>query len=131
MSTQPPTIDDQITWMRELIGFQRRQYGTLVETGRMTEDEAQRKWALCEAVLATLEAARPNAATVITAAGRAGQLKTPTAEIKISCGAAFEHVALMNCALFLTQNGVRSTLMMTLASKLDAVIASGIRRAAQ
>tara|TARA_R110000868_G_scaffold936_1_gene7107 strand:+ start:2197 stop:2592 length:396 start_codon:yes stop_codon:yes gene_type:complete len=130
MSGLPPTIDDQIRWVEELVGFQTRQYRTLVETGRMTETDAARKSALTLAVLSTLQQARPDSATILVDASREGRLKTPTALIQFSCGAAYENIAMMNCDLILADAAVRQAFLMQLGDKLCQVIDAGMKRAA-
>ena len=117
-----PTIDEQLAWMRELQCFQRRQYGTLVETGRLTRAEAARKMALIDAVIGTLEQHQANLATHLKGASDAGALKTPMALVRISCGPKFEDVAILNADMMLEDSRLRLALMAQLEGKLIGVI---------
>lgn len=83
-----PTLVEQADWMRELVGFQQRQYSTLVETKRLTQEEADRRLMLSLACLRTIGKARaassappiPAAFADLTARGRAPLL------VRVMCG---------------------------------------------
>lgn len=117
-----PTIDEQLAWMRELQGFQRRQYGMLIETGRMTHAEAARKSALIDAVIGTLEQHQANLATHLKGASDAGTLRTPMALVRISCGPKFEDVAILNADMVVEDSRLRLALMAQLEVKLIGVL---------
>ncbi len=88
MSTTP-TLVEQVAWMRELCGFQERQYATLVETHRLTRAEAERRKRLGAACLATLEKARAGSGPAAFFGGAVASLNAagrPPLAVRAACG---------------------------------------------
>ena len=128
MSTAPvpPTLDEQIKWVAELAAFSRRQQATFLETGR-TElaAEAGRNWALSEAVVLSLMAGRKDITSLIEADAAAGKLRSPTAVVRISCGAAYENMAILNADLLASPYWLDAFLKQ-FSQRLAAVIRQGL-----
>lgn len=123
-----PTIEEQIAWLRELHAFQMRQYGTLVETGRMSVLDADRKKRLGAACLASLETLKPNITHDLAGASRASALKTPAMFARFQCGEAYEDLATLNADL-LRDPAILESFMKLIESKVRAVLATGLKRA--
>jgi len=122
-----PTIEDQIAWMSDLVAFQRRQYRTLVETGRMSETDAARKAWLCEGVLASLETLRPNLATHLRDAAADGRMRAPVLFFRVQCADRFEDVSVLNADLIATDQRHRAGFLSVLEHKIVAVAKAGLR----
>jgi hypothetical protein len=128
MTTKPaPTIEDQIAWMSELVAFQRRQYKTMVETGRMTETDAAHKSCLSEAILASLETLRPNLATHLRDAAADGRMRSPVLFFRVQCADRFEDVSVLNADLIATDQRHRAGFLSVLENKIIAVAKAGLR----
>lgn len=122
------TLADEIAWMREQADFLQRNADTLVGSGRLTAETLDRRLALANSIIGRLEQMQDNLPTALKRASVAGTLKTPMALVRLSCGPAFEDVAVLNVGMVLKDRRLLVALTDQIVAKLLAVIRQGLRR---
>lgn len=118
MTTRPHTIDEVLAWVREQHDWLVRQQFTLIETGRMTREEADRKRGLATATVACIEALKSCAPASIAPAPSAptGAAGVPL-EVNVRCGK-YAYTRFVDAGRFLADAANRPSYMREIEARM-------------
>lgn len=119
--TTPSTIDEVLAWVREQHEWLVRHQFTLVDTGRMSREEADRKRRLSAANVACIEALKASVPAAVAAAEPVAPKGPPAAgvplEVNVRCGL-YRYTRLIDAGRFLAHAGNRAPVMREIEGRM-------------